>query len=249
MNSDPIIEVADLSKVFHIARNKPVSIKERLLRSNKSSLSSFVALDRVSLRVRHGEAIGVVGHNGSGKSTLMKCISGIMYPTFGSVSVNGRVVPLLELGAGFQADLSARENIYMNAAILGLSKSQTNAVFESIVDFSGLQEFLEMPVRHYSSGMYARLGFSIAVHVRPEVMIFDEVLAVGDEVFQAKCLRRISEMVSGGTTMILVTHSVAQVRSVCSRGIVLSHGRLVFDGDPDDCADFYQNMSTDPQVG
>lgn len=249
MNSDPIIEVADLSKVFQIARNKPVSIKERLLRSNKSSLSSFVALDRVSLRVRHGEAIGVVGHNGSGKSTLMKCISGIMYPTFGSVSVNGRVVPLLELGAGFQADLSARENIYMNAAILGLSKSQTNAVFESIVDFSGLQEFLEMPVRHYSSGMYARLGFSIAVHVRPEVMIFDEVLAVGDEVFQAKCLRRISEMVSGGTTMILVTHSVAQVRSVCSRGIVLSHGRLVFDGDPDDCADFYQNMSTDPQVG
>jgi ABC-2 type transport system ATP-binding protein len=249
MNSDPIIEVADLSKVFQIARNKPVSIKERLLRSNKSSLSSFVALDRVSLRVRHGEAIGVVGHNGSGKSTLMKCISGIMYPTFGSVSVSGRVVPLLELGAGFQADLSARENIYMNAAILGLSKSQTNAVFESIVDFSGLQEFLEMPVRHYSSGMYARLGFSIAVHVRPEVMIFDEVLAVGDEVFQAKCLRRISEMVSGGTTMILVTHSVAQVRSVCSRGIVLSHGRLVFDGDPDDCADFYQNMSTDPQVG
>ena len=249
MSSEAIISVRHLRKVFQIARDRPVSIKERILRSNKSNLSPFLALDDVSFEVESGDAVGILGHNGSGKSTLMKCVSGIMYPTSGNVDVRGRVVPLLELGAGFQPDLSGRENIYMNAAILGLSRKQTQETFDGIVEFSGLTDFLDVPVRHYSSGMYARLGFAIAVHVQPEIMIFDEVLAVGDEAFQAKCVVKISEMVARGTTMLLVTHSVAQMKKVCNRAIVLSHGKIIKAGDPSECGDVYQSLNNDTSLG
>jgi ABC-2 type transport system ATP-binding protein len=232
MNSESVISVQSVTKTFRIAKSRPNSLKERFIRANRAEHADFTALSDVTFGIERGTAVGILGHNGSGKSTLMKCIAGIMYPTSGSISTRGRVVPLLELGAGFQPDLTGTENIFMNAAILGMTKKKVNEIFESIVEFSELEEFLNVPVRHYSSGMYARLGFSIAIHVEPEVVIFDEVLAVGDEAFQKKCLDRVRSLLANGTTMLLVTHSVAQIEAVCDRAIVLSHGRLIADGPP-----------------
>ena len=241
MNSEVVLRVEHLSKTFQIARERPNSLKERFMGAHKVASIEFHALKDVSFDVREGEAVGILGHNGSGKSTLMKCIAGIMYPTSGSVQTAGRVVPLLELGAGFQPDLSGRDNIHMNAAILGLTSQQTNELFDAIVEFSELEEFLEVPVRHYSSGMYARLGFAIAVHVEPEIVIFDEVLAVGDEAFQRKCISRVNQLLGRGATMLLVTHSTTQVEAVCSRALVFNHGQLIADTTPAEATEIYKD--------
>jgi ABC-type polysaccharide/polyol phosphate transport system ATPase subunit len=240
MSSDVVLRVSDLTKTFRISTERPTSLKERFLGLHRGVQNEFTALKDISFEVHQGEAVGILGHNGSGKSTLMKCIAGIMFPTRGIVLTAGRVVPLLELGAGFQPDLSGRDNIHMNAAILGLSPKRISELFDSIVEFSELSEFLEVPVRHYSSGMYARLGFSIAVHVSPEIVIFDEVLAVGDEAFQKKCLARVQELLRQGSTMLLVSHSVQQVEEVCSRALVLNHGSLIADGSPRDAGATYR---------
>jgi len=226
-----VIELEELSKRFVIRKDK--SLKERIVnfgRSNKHK-DDFYALDDINLAVRSGETIGLVGHNGSGKSTLLKMVGGIIVPSSGIARHRGTVAALIELGAGFHPDLTGRENIYMNGSILGLTKKQVAARFDDIVEFSGIGEFLDTQVKFYSSGMYVRLAFSIAVSVDPDILLVDEVLAVGDEAFQQKCMERIRQFQRDGCTIVLVSHSASQIRENCDRVVVLEHGRIIFDGD------------------
>lgn len=187
---------------------------------------TFMALNGVDLTVYQGEALGIIGRNGAGKSTLLKIISGIMKPTEGSVECRGNVVPMLELGSGFDMDLSGRENVYLNGAILGYTKPFLDAKFQEILDFSELGDFINIPIRNYSSGMLARLAFSIAAVVKPEILIVDEILAVGDAQFQEKSKRRMMELMGGGTTVLLVSHDIEQVKELCQRVVWLEHGRV-----------------------
>ena len=192
----------------------------------------FNALDDVSFEVARGESLGLIGPNGSGKSTALKLLTGIYLPTSGDVFVDGRIAPLIEVGAGFHPDLSGRENIYLNASITGMSRAEIAKYFDRIVEFSGLAEFLDTPVKRYSSGMYMRLGFSIAAHVPSDILVVDEVLAVGDIGFRAKCLERMKELRAAGQTILFVSHHAVQVRSVCDRVVYLLNGKKMFDGDP-----------------
>jgi ABC-2 type transport system ATP-binding protein len=192
----------------------------------------FWALKDVSIEVKEGETVGILGRNGSGKSTLLKCICGVLQPTSGEVAVRGKLAGLLELGAGFQQDLTGRENIFLNGSLLGMSKREVEKVFDDIVDFSELEEFIDSAVKFYSSGMYVRLGFAVAVNIDPDILVIDEVLAVGDERFQRKCVDRIKQFQREGRTILLVTHSPDQVRTICDRAVVLSHGVMVGEGDP-----------------
>lgn len=225
-----VIRVSGVSKRFVIRKDN--SLKERLLnlQVSRQHRSEFWALRDLNFSVPSGITLGLVGANGSGKSTLLKVIGGILDPTTGIVSKRGRFAALLELGAGFNPDLTGRENIYLNAAILGLGKKATDAIFNEVVEFSELGEFIDTQVKFYSSGMYVRLGFAIAVHVDPDVLLVDEVLAVGDEPFQMKCMKKIKEFQAEGRTIILVSHSAGQVEALCDRVLVLSHGSLIFDG-------------------
>lgn len=231
--SPVVIKVGGASKRFVIRKDK--SLKERLVNFGRSRRhrEDFWALKDVELEIRSGSTIGLIGANGSGKSTLLKLIGGIIQPTTGTVERRGRLAALLELGAGFHPDLTGRENVYLNASILGLSREQTEQYFDSIVEFSEIGEFIDTQVKFYSSGMYVRLAFAIAVHVDPDVLLVDEVLAVGDEPFQRKCMDRIKEFQREGRTIILVTHSLAQVGELCDRAVVLRRGEVVYDGDPD----------------
>ena len=229
---DVAIRVRDVSKRFVIRKEK--SLKERLVNLGRSRLhkSDFYALRDISLDIKRGTTIGLIGPNGSGKSTLLKTIGGIMSPSTGHVQHRGRVAALLELGAGFHPDLTGRENVYLNASILGMSKEETDAQLADILEFSGIGDFIDTQVKFYSSGMYVRLAFSVAVHVDPDILIVDEVLAVGDEPFQRKCMDRIREFQLQGKTIVLVTHSMEQVAQLCDRAIVLEKGNVVFDGEP-----------------
>jgi lipopolysaccharide transport system ATP-binding protein len=191
----------------------------------------FWALQDVSFEVAHGEAFGIIGHNGAGKSTILKLLSGIMKPTRGRLSVQGRLSAIIEVAAGFHGDLTGRENIYLNGTILGMSRSEINKKIDAIIDFSGLEAFIDTPVKRYSSGMYARLGFSVCAHVDPEVMIVDEVLSVGDYVFQQKCLSRMTEIIHSGATVVFVSHNLRAVADLCSRSILLDHGKIVAEGE------------------
>ena len=227
------VDIRGVSKRFRLAHGRPNTIKERIIHSGKRQVTEdFWALNDVSMRVAEGETVGILGRNGSGKSTLLKCICGVLQPTSGEVAVRGKLAGLLELGAGFQQDLTGRENIYLNGSLLGMTKREVDRVFDAIVDFSELEEFIDGPVKFYSSGMYVRLGFAVAVNMNPDILVIDEVLAVGDERFQRKCLNRVMEFQREGRTILLVTHSADQVRSICNRGMVLSHGRLVVEGEP-----------------
>jgi ABC-2 type transport system ATP-binding protein len=231
--SDFAIDVRNVSKRFRLAHGQYNTFKERIIHGGRrKSVEDFWALREVSLTVREGETVGVLGRNGSGKSTLLKCICGVLQPTSGEVAVRGKMAGLLELGAGFQQDLTGRENIYLNGSLLGMSKREVDKVFDAIVDFSELEEFIDGPVKFYSSGMYVRLAFAVAVNVDPDILVLDEVLAVGDERFQRKCVDRVKQFQKDGRTILLVTHSADTVRSTCDRGIVLSHGRLVAEADP-----------------
>jgi ABC-2 type transport system ATP-binding protein len=231
--SDFAVDVRDVSKRFRLAHGQYNSFKERIIHGGKRQQSDdFWALNGVSLTVNQGETVGILGRNGSGKSTLLKCICGVLQPTSGEVAVRGKLAGLLELGAGFQQDLTGRENIYLNGSLLGMSKRDVDKVFDAIVDFSELEEFIDGPVKFYSSGMYVRLGFAVAVNMDPDVLVVDEVLAVGDERFQRKCIARIMQFQKEGRTILLVTHSADNVRSICDRGIVLSHGRLIAEAEP-----------------
>lgn len=226
---------------FNMTTEKISGLKEFMIKrlKNQISYTKFWALSDVSFRVERGELFGVLGLNGAGKSTLLKTVAGVLKPTEGSVSIRGRMAPLIELGAGFDAELTARENIYLNGAILGYSKKEMNSRFAEIVEFSELQEFIDVPVKNYSSGMYARLGFAIATSTRPDILIVDEILSVGDFKFQQKCEAKISQMVKEGTSVLLVSHSIEQIRSLCSRGIILEKGQLIKEGNIEELCDFY----------
>ena len=230
--STPVIRVTDVSKRFNIHKDK--SLKERLVnfRRSRAHAEEFWALRDITFEVAAGSTLGLIGHNGSGKSTLLKIIGGILTPNTGLVERRGRLAALLELGAGFHPDLTGRENVYLNASILGLSRAQTDRYFDEIVAFSGIEEFIDTQVKFYSSGMYVRLAFAVAVHVDPEVLLVDEVLAVGDEPFQRKCLDRIKRFQREGRTIVFVTHGLDQLRELCDRVIMLDHGRAVVDGSP-----------------
>jgi ABC-2 type transport system ATP-binding protein len=239
--SDFAVDVRNVSKRFRIVQGQYNTVKERLIHGGRRKVTeNFWALNDVSLKVREGETVGILGRNGSGKSTLLKCICGVLQPTSGEVAVRGKLAGLLELGAGFQQDLTGRENVYLNGSLLGMSKKEIDRVFDAIVDFSELEAFIDGPVKFYSSGMYVRLGFAVAVNVDPDILVIDEVLAVGDERFQRKCLDRVDQFQKEGRTILLVTHSADTVRSICDRGIVLSHGRLVAEGEPGEIIRFFR---------
>lgn len=229
---ETVIRVENVSKTFRIRRDK--SLKERLIRSkdSKKHESKFDALRDINLTIGSGETVGLIGANGSGKSTLLKTIGGIIKPTTGSVLYKGRLAALLELGAGFHPDLTGRENVFLNAALLGLTPEEISAQFEDIVEFSGIRDFIDSQVKFYSSGMYVRLAFAVAVHANPDILIVDEVLAVGDEPFQQKCLDRIRRFQAEGKTIVLVTHSLETVADMCTRAVVMESGSVVFDGAP-----------------
>src|SRR5471030_1345108 len=192
----------------------------------------FVALDDIDIDIEQGTTVGILGHNGSGKSTLLKCVAGILQPNEGEIVTRGRLAALLELGAGFHPELTGRENVYMNASILGLTKRDINKVFDEIVAFSELDKFIDMQVRHYSSGMYVRLGFAVAVNVEPDILLVDEVLAVGDEAFQRKCLDHVKKFQREGRTIVVVSHSPDAIRMNCGRAMVMNHGRVITVDEP-----------------
>ena len=230
-DSTTVVRINNLSKRFVIRKDK--SIKERLTTFGRSAgfREDFYALRDVSLEIPAGSTVGLIGANGSGKSTLLKTIGGIIQPTTGTVQRRGRLAALLELGAGFHPDLTGRENVYLNASILGLTTAETDRHFDAIVDFSGIEKFIDTQVKFYSSGMYVRLAFAIAVHVDPDLLLVDEVLAVGDEPFQRKCMDKIRSFQHEGRTIVLVSHSSETVGDLCDRGIMLKSGRVLFDGE------------------
>jgi lipopolysaccharide transport system ATP-binding protein len=220
-----MIEVDDVSKRFRLYKERPGSVKEIFTKFGRTpNYDDFWALRNVSLDVEEGSVHGLIGHNGCGKSTLLRMMAGIHKPTTGKVSTHGRISALLELGAGFHPELTGRENIYLNAAILGLSRKQTDGLYDGIVEFSGLEEFIDSPVKHYSSGMFVRLGFSVAVHVDPQILLIDEVIAVGDEEFQRRCLDHLANLRSQGVTIVLVTHAMAIVQNMCDSVTWMDHG-------------------------
>lgn len=226
------IEVSDISKQFVLRHTR--SLKEAvvwLAKGRKGDLSEkFHALKNVSLDIKTGETVALLGFNGSGKSTLLKHISGVMLPDTGTVKTRGRVAGLIEVGAGFHPDLSGRDNVYLNGAILGMTEQQVKDRFDDIVEFSEIGQFIDTEVKFYSSGMYLRLAFSVAVHTDPEVFLIDEILAVGDEPFQRKCIDKIQELARDGKTLVVVSHDLDLVSRICERGILLEHGNVKFDG-------------------
>lgn len=226
------IVAENVSKVFRISHDPVRSMKERMVSLGRRKFTDFHALSPMSFTIEQGETIGILGHNGSGKSTLLKCIAGILRPTTGTIAVRGRLASLLELGAGFHPELSGRENVYINAAFLGISRKEIELRFDEIIEFAELGQFIDEPVKHYSSGMYVRLGFAVAVNLDPEVLLVDEVLAVGDEAFAKKCLDRVKMMQAEGRTIVVVTHAADIVRQVCSRALVIDKGHLIADDKP-----------------
>ncbi len=227
-----IIEVENVSMRFNLSKEKHESLKEYFLAMMKGRLQfdEFYALHDVSLTVEPGDFYGLVGLNGSGKSTLLKVISGVYKPSQGRVKVNGTIAPLIELGAGFDMDLTARENIYLNGTVLGYTPKYIDSKFDEIVEFSELRDFLDVPLKNYSSGMVARIAFAIATITKPDILIADEILSVGDFLFQQKCEQRMQELMSGGTTVILVSHSIEQVERMCNKVAWLDHGHLRMNG-------------------
>ena len=242
--TNPIIEVNNVSMRFNLAREKTDTIKQYLIKLAKRQLffDEFWALKDVSFSVGPGESVALIGRNGCGKSTTLKIISGVMAPTSGSVKVRGDIAPLIELGAGFDMELTARENIYMNGAIMGHDRAFMNRHFEEIVEFSELKDFLDVPVKNFSSGMLARLGFSVATIVEAEILIVDEILAVGDAAFQAKCEERMNHLLSDGTTLVFVSHSAEQVKRLCKKAIWLDHGAVRMQGESEAVCDAYQEF-------
>lgn len=242
--SENVIEVNDVSMQFRLYKEKVDSLKEYAIKIIKKELEydNFWALKDVSFHVRKGEAVGLVGRNGSGKSTMLKVIAGVLKPTMGSVRISGSIAPMIELGAGFDFDLTARENIFLNGAILGYPREMLEENVEKIIKFAELENFIDVPVKNFSSGMVTRLGFSIATVYQPDILIVDEILSVGDFKFQNKCEERIQEMLSKGTTLLLVSHSTEQVRRVCDRAVLLYKGNLLMEGQVDEVCDLYSEL-------
>jgi lipopolysaccharide transport system ATP-binding protein len=245
------IQIRDAGVAFRLYREKVTTLKEALVNRFRHlrTAEMFWALRHVTLTIEPGEAIAFVGHNGSGKSTLLKTVAGVLLPDEGSVTTQGRISPMIELGAGFDSELTGRDNVFLNGALLGFSRKQMEAKFDRIVAFAELGDFIDMPVKNYSSGMYARLGFAIAQDVEPEILIVDEVLAVGDERFQAKCAARIRDFRTAGVTFCFVSHSMEAAEKLCPRAAVLHHGRLAFDGPTEQAWARYRELEMGPAPG
>lgn len=235
------ISARDVAMRFRLTDDRIMSLKEFVTRkiSGKIKVNEFWALKGVSFDVYKGEVLGIIGRNGSGKSTLLKCISGILTPTRGTVNYHGNIVPMLELGSGFDPDLTGRENVFLNGAILGYTEEFLREKFDEILEFSELDEFIDVPIRNYSSGMMARLAFSVATVVNPQILIVDEILSVGDEAFQAKSRARMMELMSGGTTVLFVSHSLNQIREMCDHVLWLDSGEVKMYGETDEVCDAY----------
>ena len=241
--SNIAVSVKNVTMKFNMSNDKISGIKEYLVKLVKKQLkfSEFIALKDISFDIKKGEVAGIIGLNGAGKSTLLKVVSGILKPTCGEVKINGSISPLIELGAGFDMELTARENIFLNGYVLGYTKKYIEEKFNEIVEFSELKEFLDVPIKNYSSGMIARLGFSIATTVRPDILIVDEILSVGDFKFQEKCEKRIADMMAGGTTVIIVSHSIEQIERLCDRVLWLEKGKMKMIGKTEAVCCKYQN--------
>lgn len=237
------VELCNVSMHFNMNKEKIESLKEYVIKLIKRQLfyEDFTAIEDICLCIEKGDVVGIVGLNGSGKSTLLKLISGILKPTTGTIQTQGVVAPLIELGAGFDMDLTARENIFLNGSVLGFSKREMEDCFEQIVDFSELSAFLDVPLKNYSSGMVARLGFAIATITQPDILIVDEILAVGDFHFQEKCEHRIQEMMSGGTTVVIVSHAIEQIERLCRHVLWLEKGKAIMWGDANVVCEAYKN--------
>ena len=243
-NDDVIVRADHVSVVFNIANERIQSLKEYFIKFARRELMfrEFVAVDDVSFEVNRGDVFGLVGTNGSGKSTLLKVIAGVLMPSQGRIEVNGSISPLIELGAGFDMELTARENIYLNGALLGHSKRFLDEQFDEIVEFAELQDFMEMPLKNYSSGMVARIAFAISTVTEPDLLIVDEVLSVGDYLFQEKCERRIESMIGHGTTVLIVSHSTEQIERLCNRALWIEKGEMRMIGDAQDVCDAYMHF-------
>ena len=239
------VEITNVSMRFNMAKEKVDSIKEYLIKFFKRQLlfEEFMALKDININIEKGEVFGLIGLNGCGKSTLLKIISGIYKPSTGSVKVNGTIAPLIELGAGFDMDLTARENIYLNGSVLGFSKEYIEEKYDEIVDFTELHQFIDVPMKNFSSGMVARVGFAIATITKPDILIVDEILAVGDFLFQEKCEKRINELMSGGTTVIIVSHSIDQIKRLCDRVAWIEKGNIKMIGEAEEVCDLYTSTA------
>jgi ABC-2 type transport system ATP-binding protein len=236
-----VIEVKKMSMSFNVLNEKVTSLKEFFIKFLKGNIKyrKFNALNNINFSIQKGEVVGLIGFNGAGKSTLLKLISGVLTPTEGSVTIEGRIAPLIELGAGFDPELTGRENVVLNSKLLGFSKKEIKDRMDSIIEFSELKDFIDIPLKNYSSGMLARLGFSIATSYTPEVLIVDEVLSVGDFHFQEKSIKKIHDMIQGGTTVFFVSHNIQQVRELCTRVIWIDNGNLKADGDVESITEEY----------
>lgn len=238
-SSDIAIEVENVSKVFRIYKNRSQSLKRRLLESRRQKYEEFRALDDVSIQIPRGGTFGLLGPNGSGKSTLLKCIAKILVPNSGTIKAYGRMAAMLEVGSGFHPELTGRENIYLNAAILGMSRQEIDSKFDEIVDFSGVEQFIDQPVKNYSSGMYVRLGFSVSIHVEPEILLVDEILAVGDMNFQEKCMQKFDKLRQEGHTVVVVSHGLSEMRTFCDQAAWLNEGKVLATGNASEVIDKY----------
>ena len=236
------IQVENLTKEFKLFYDKPSTLKERLVFWNKKKENSRTVLKNINLTIKKGETVALIGTNGSGKSTLLKLMTKIIYPSKGKLITNGKLTSLLELGAGFHPDFTGRENIYFNASIFGLTKEEIEKRVDQIIEFSELEEFIDSPVRTYSSGMYMRLAFSVAINVDADILLIDEILAVGDQHFQDKCFAKLTELKESDKTIVIVTHSLDQVKKLCTRAIWIYEGEVRLDGKPDKVVDEYLNV-------
>ena len=243
MAEDTII-VENVSKSFSVYQDKANTIKEKLLFFKRNKKEKITVLKNINLKVKKGETVALIGVNGSGKSTLLKLMTKIIYPDTGKIVTNGKLTSLLELGAGFHPDFSGRENIYFNASIFGLTKKEIDARLEDIIAFSELEEFIDNPVRTYSSGMYMRLAFSVAINVDADILLIDEILSVGDQHFQEKCYDKMRELKEQGKTMVFVTHSMDSIRNLCTRAVWLCNGELKMDGETNKVVDEYIRLTT-----
>lgn len=235
----PAVIVDDVSVMFRMYRERNDSIKTAIMRGRRSVHEDFVALQDVSLEVPAGSTFGIIGRNGAGKSTLLKCLARILYPDKGRITTNGKMASMLELGSGFHPELSGRENVFLNASILGMSRKAVAAKFDEIVEFAGVGKFIDQPIKNYSSGMYVRLGFSVAINVNPDILVVDEILAVGDAAFKEKSRQKFVELKESGKTVIMVTHSTRNIREMCDYAAWLDSGRLVSIGDAKTVSDEY----------